>query len=346
LEKMRRPDDWKRRLTVHAGIRPMRFDFDIPVATQGGSYHLEVEAPQGLQVTRGRIQTCRPKGAEPDPAVESGAPPPPSSSASAGTDAPGGQEPEIEQAATQGDEVPSKSSDDPSANEDAKSGDVANGESIDRDAAPPGKYVDRYTDKVSVSRTHLFIGDVERDYQVRAVVEFRPLAETSIRAATVSAAASTIVLLIVTVAWSRVIGNFGTVSALLFSVPVALAAWVSRAGEARTTSSAVLGIRVLAFLCGLYSLAGLIVLSLVRTCTTRAANLKVPPGGPSTIMQAAVQKCHTWWGVPWLLGLLTAAAAVILLSMLRALTYAARPPERRGHSDAPPPFDYWERLDA
>jgi hypothetical protein len=200
-----------------------------------------------------------------------------------------------------------------------------------------GEYMNIDVDRLSVSRAHLYVHTVAPDADVRAIVELRPLAETVIRAATVSAAVTTVVLTVIAIRWQSFVANSGAISALLLTVPAALAAWATRSGEARTTGNVVYGIRLLAFLSGVYSLLALIVLSAGRTCSDVSERIVgqvdpalVVPG--SVTSHVATQACQSWAATPWLLGAFAAASAVILAVLLRSMTFVARPPERRGPS--------------
>jgi hypothetical protein len=254
LERERPPVAFVSRLRRVVLWWPASVEIDAPIATQGGSYHLEVEAPEGLQITRAILQTRKP------------------------------------------DKV-------------------------------------LHTDLKAVSRARLYVDVRPTDGLVRAIVNLRPLAETVIRAAVLSAVVTTAVLGVVVVWRSQLLQNFGTLTTLLLTVPVALAAYTARSGEAPTTSNVLFGLRWLVVASGLLSLTALLVLAAGHTCSTPSPRLVGTPSAAhaasTTVLVQSGPVCTAWHGTTVTMAVLTAGSALILLVLLRSLVYTSRPPERQ-----------------
>jgi hypothetical protein len=252
LEQQRAPVAFQDRIRRLVLWWPASVKFDTPLATQGGRYHLEVDAPVGLQVTRAILQTVE-----------------------------------------------------------------------------PDRNLDMDLEAVSRARVYLHRSPTD-DANVRALVNLRPLGETVIRAAVISSIVTTVILAVVLIWQEELLGNFGAVTTLLLTVPLALAAYTARSGETRTTSHVLFGLRALIVASGMLSLAALLFLAAGRSCSTPPPEAVRGAGDDSfTVLVQQAQVCESGSGTTAVLAVVTAASAVIMFVLLRAVIDISRPPERQ-----------------
>lgn len=241
--------DRRRRARRWLGWGAHTEQIETPAVGLGRCFHLEVEAPDGIQATRARLKTWQRS-------------------------------------------VPTHNND-----------------------GAPG--VPKYPDFPEVvsdgkQRVHLHVS-VPASYTGRATVYLRPRPSTIVRAATITAGLTTVLLTVVAFRTSSFQANLGSAAALLLIVPGGLSAYVARPREPHVATQMLFGLRLLALSSGWWAFLAAGVLVAGRRCSDVTATGLV---------------CEQWSGTGYVIGGLAVCALATLLVLLRTLTNTTRPPER------------------
>lgn len=195
---------------------------------------------------------------------------------------------------------------------------------------PDGKALDSV--RASVQRVHLYAGNIPRlanPKTATAVVDLRVRNQTFVRAAALIAAFSTVLLTSLIFFWDEVANTLSTAPSFLLLVPTALAAYVARSREPLATTERLFGVRLVAMSAGAWSFLGAVLLVVGRQCAGDATSATPCPSSCG---------CTSWGGTTYALIALAIMSLFTLTSLLRALTFGARPPEQkppeRGSADA------------
>ena len=173
-------------------------------------------------------------------------------------------------------------------------------------------------------RMHLNIGSVPSGTVGHVLVNLRPASSTIVRAACLTAALTTVFLVLMSLFWENFVDNLGATQSLLLLVPAAIAGFVARPGEHSVTTQLLFGLRILALSSGLWAFCSAVVLLAGRNCETNDPGLL---GG--ILHGAGTQTCTSWSGTQPALDALAFCSLVTFLVLGFTLWRIQRPPEQR-----------------
>lgn len=188
------------------------------------------------------------------------------------------------------------------------------------DATPTNGEGPSMSERGSVQRSHLHVSDVPQGFSGVARFAVRPRPSTIVRAAALSAAVTTGLLLIVRLGFELAGPNVGAVATLLLFVPGGLSAYVARPREHLVATGMLFGLRLLALAEGLLALLAALVVVFGRRWSI-GDNGAFTPGEVGAGVDAA-------------LSVLVIASALIAASLMRAWRRTARPPEIADATDS------------
>lgn len=218
------------------GWRPKAIKIHVPALTHGGSYHLEVAAPEGLQITRASLASRAP---------------------------------------------------------DTLLDDV----------------------RESRQRVHLYPRRVPPSLSSGvALINLRPEAPVIVRTAWLTAALTTLLLMLVAARWRALVSELDATVSLLLVVPALVGGFVGRPRDTAVANEVLFGLRCVAVLPALWLFAAGLVLLLGRSC--------VPVSG-------AGNACSSWSATSPVLWGLTMCSAITLFVLTTTLTLILRPAEQR-----------------
>jgi len=161
-------------------------------------------------------------------------------------------------------------------------------------------------------RVHLHVS-VPASYTGQATVYLRPRPSTIVRAATITAGLTTILLAVVALRTSSFQTNLGSAAALLLIVPGGLSAYVARPREPHVATQMLFGLRLLALSSGLWAFLAAGALVAGRRCSE---------------VTATGALCKHWSGTGYVVWVFAFCSLATLLVLLRAHINTTRPPER------------------